>query len=89
MRVSEGFIIREIAGEVIAIPSGEAARDLSGLVSLNGSGRFLFELLQTEQTEKSLTEAILQNFETDEETALTDVREFLEILRENDILIES
>lgn len=89
MRVSEGFIIREIAGEVIAIPSGEAARDLSGLVALNSSGKLLFELLQSEQTEESLAAALLQSFETDEETAFSDVREFLDILRTNGILIET
>lgn len=89
MRVAEGFIIREIAGEIIAIPSGEAARDLSGLIALNNSGKFLFELLQSEQTEESLTQALLDSFETDNETALSDVREFLDILRENGILIET
>ncbi len=88
MRVSEGFIIREIAGDIIAIPSGEAARDLSGLVALNSSGKVLFELLRTEQTEESLTEALLERFEIDRKTAEEDVREFLDTLRQSGVLIE-
>ncbi|MBQ9742048.1 MAG: PqqD family protein [Ruminococcus sp.] len=88
MRIAEGFIVREIAGETIAIPTGESARNLSGLVALNESGRLLFELLQSEQTEDSLTEALLNEFDTDPETARKDVREFLEILRSGGILVE-
>lgn len=88
MHVLSGFIVREIAGETIAIPSGEAARELSGLVSLNDSGKLLFELLQTEQTEESLVQALLDNFDIDLAAAQTDVAEFLEILRSGGILAE-
>lgn len=88
MHISEGFIIREIAGETIAIPSGEAARDLSGLIALNPSGRILFDKLRSEQTVESLTETLLENFDIDYETAKNDVEEFLDILRNSGVLIE-
>lgn len=88
MRVLPGFVVRQIAGETIAIPAGPAARELSGLLALNGSGKTLFELLQTEQTEDSLTQALLDTYEIDEATARADVAEFLEILRSNGVLAE-
>lgn len=89
MQIVSGFILREIAGEIVAIPSGDSAHYLSGLVALNESGRFLFELLQTEQTEESLVQAMLDTYEIDASTAVTDVAEFLAMLRENGLLIES
>lgn len=88
MRIVPGFILREIVGENVAIPSGEAARRLSGLVALNESGQLLFGLLQTEQTEVSLTDALLEEYETDRATAAADVAEFLAQMRENGLLIE-
>jgi hypothetical protein len=88
MHVVPGFVVREIAGETIAIPAGAAARELSGLLALNGSGQFLFELLQTEQTEDSLVKAMLETYEIDEATARADIAEFLEILRSNGVLVE-
>lgn len=88
MRVVPGFVVRQIAGETIAIPAGPAARQLSGLLALNGSGQFLFELLQSEQTEDSLVRAMLETYEIDETTALADVTEFLQILRDSGVLIE-
>ena len=88
MHVVPGFVVREIAGETIAIPAGAAARELSGLLALNGSGQFLFELLQTEQTEDSLVNAMLETYEIDEATASADVVEFVEILRNSGVLAE-
>lgn len=88
MHVVPGFVVRQIAGETIAIPAGTAARELSGLLALNGSGQFLFELLQTEQTEDSLVKAMLDTYEIDEATARADVVEFVEILRSSGVLAE-
>ena len=88
MRIVPGFVVRQIAGETIAIPAGPAARQLSGLLALAGSGQFLFELLQTEQTEDSLVQAVLDTYEIDEATARADVKEFLQILRDSAVLQE-
>lgn len=88
MRVVPGFVVRQIAGETIAIPAGPAARELSGLLALNGSGQFLFDLLQTEQTEDSLVQAMLDAYDIDDTTARTDVAEFVEILRSSGVLLE-
>lgn len=88
MRIVSGLLIREIAGETVAIPSGEAAHHLSGLVVINGCGRFLLELLQSEQTADSLVDALMEVYDVDQATASADVAEFLGILRENNMLIE-
>jgi hypothetical protein len=88
MRIVSGFIVRQIAGETVAIPSGPSARLLSGLISLNGTGQFLFSQLQTEQTEDTLVQAMIDTYEVDRATAQADVLEFLELLRRSHLLIE-
>lgn len=89
MRIVSGFLIREIADETVAIPSGRAAHHLSGLVLINSCGKFLFDLLQTEQTEESLVNAMMDEYEVDRSTAAADIAEFLQVLRNHNILIES
>jgi hypothetical protein len=89
MRIVSGFVMRQILGETVAIPSGESAHRLSGLIALNGSARTLFELLQTEQTEESLVQGLLEAFEVDRQTACADVAEFVGALRQNGLLIEN
>ncbi len=88
MRISAGFCLRELLGEYIAVPTGAAAAQLSGLVSLNESGAFLFRLLEQEQTEEKLVDALLQEYEIDRPTAQADVRTFLKVMRDNELLIE-
>lgn len=87
MKIVPGFIIREIAGEIIAIPTGEATHKLSGMIALNETGRFLFELLQDEQTKGDLLAALLEEYDVDRESATADVDEFIDLLKEHGFLI--
>lgn len=80
-------MLREVAGEHILIPIGEAAASIQGIMSLNGSGLLLWEKLQTGTSEQELVEALLEEYETTEERAQNDVKIFLEQLEKQDLLI--
>lgn len=86
MRIVSGFVLREIAGDIIVIPTGEAARRLSGVITLNECGKFLFELLRSEQTKDSLVNALLDEYEIDRDTASRDVDAFIERLSKHGFL---
>ena len=88
MRLVEGFVLRETLDEWVAVPCGQSALRMSGLVSMNETGAFLFSALQVEHTEDTLRRLLLDNYDTDEETAAQDVRYFVEYLRQNDLLVE-
>lgn len=88
MRIVSGFCIREILDEVIAVPGGEAAKRLSGIVSLSPVARFLFEELENEHTAESLLAALMDEYEVDQQTAEADLKEFLEYLRSYNLLEE-
>ena len=88
MHILSGFHVRQILDEVIAVPSGEVGKVFSGIISLNEIGRFLFEALQTEQPVDTLVAAVLEEYDTDSETARADVVEFLEQLRDAGLLAE-
>lgn len=86
MKLVEGFTIRKILDETIIIPTGDAARCLSGLIAVNETGEFLFELLQKEQTIESLVAEMLNEFDVDAETAEAGVKAFIDVLKENQML---
>lgn len=88
MKLVSGFCVRRILDETVAVPTQEAAHRLSGLIAMNETGEFLFQLLQSTQTKESLVRALLENYETDETTAERDVTAFLEILRKDGLLEE-
>lgn len=88
MRIIKGLCVREILDEIIVIPTGEACQVLSGVISLNEIGKFLFNLLSENQSEQSLVEAVLTTYDVDEETARADIVSFLEVLRRHKLLVE-
>ena len=87
MKISKEFVLREIAGVYVIVPTGEAAYRFQGLITVNDTGAFLWEQLQSgEQTEEKLTDALCNEYETDRTEAAGDVAEFLRTLREHNIL---
>ena len=55
---------------------------------MNKKDSFLFKLLHTRQTEQSLLEAVLEEFDIDSESAKADIKEYINILCKNGVLEE-
>ena len=89
MRLSEDFILREIAGEYILVPTGAASTRLNGLVTLNELGHFIVKALETEQTPERITDAITAEYDMTRAVAQADTLEFLQQLREIGALVET
>ena len=88
MRANHDFLLREIAGESILLPVGEAAQRMSGLVDLNESGTLLWKKLEKDCTEQELVEALLQEYDVSEATAKADVKKFIVKMREAGLIID-
>ncbi|MDO4747946.1 MAG: PqqD family protein [Eubacteriales bacterium] len=88
MKLVKGFHIRNIADEILAVPTGEVAKVLSGLVTLNETGAFLFGLLIEEQSEESLLKALVTKYDVSEEDAEKDIAEFIGVLRHYNLVSE-
>ena len=50
MKVSKEFVLREIAGDYIIIPTGKAVLEFNGLITENEVGVSLWKMLQEEAT---------------------------------------
>ena len=79
MKLKDGFIMRQVAGETVVIPSGDQM-DLNKMITLNGTGAFLWKLLETETTQEALVEALLREYDVDAQTAAKCVAEFTQKL---------
>lgn len=85
-KIKSGFIVRQIAGQYMAVPVGSRTQEIHGMVALNETGAFLWKLLQKEQTEDALVSALLEAYEVDEFTAQAAVQDFLDMLEKKDLL---
>ncbi|MBO5929507.1 MAG: PqqD family protein [Clostridia bacterium] len=88
MRIKDNFVLRELCGNYVVVAVGEQTLNFKGLVKLNETGAFLWQKLAAEEiSEHELLNALLSEYDVDEATAKTDVREFVTLLQEADLLI--
>lgn len=88
MRINGSFVLREVAGEWLAIPIGETALRFGGMIVLNPVSRVVWEALQQDVTEKDIVDAIVQRFDTTADEAQADVRGFLEQMKAESLIKE-
>lgn len=86
MKIQKEFVLREIAGDYVIIPTGKTVLTFNGLITVNEVGADLWKMLQSEVTFEDLLQGILGTYDVDEETAREDIQEFLDTLIEGGIL---
>ena len=87
MKRLDGFVTREIGGKLVAVAVGERTKTFNGMITLNGTAALLWDALEKDQTEDSLVEALMEQFEVSEEKARRDVKSFLEKLEKAGLLL--
>ena len=80
MKIEKEFILREIAGEHIIVPTGETVLQFNGMITVNEIGALLWGMLQNDVTKEEMITKVLEEYEIDEETASKDIQEFLDKL---------
>ena len=75
MRIEKEFILREIAGDYVIVPTGKTALEFNGLITVNELGAFIWKKMQQDISEDNLVSAILDEYEVQEETARNDVKD--------------
>jgi len=86
MKIKEGFMLKNVAGKHIVVPVGEEAVNFNGLITLNSSGKMLFEALQKDVEMIQLVQLMLVKYDIDEETAKNDVNAFVNKLKSKGII---
>ena len=88
MKIKSGFVLEKVGTGYLAVAVGARAKDFAGLVRMNGTGAYFWELLsKDDMTREELLEKVLAEFEgVTEEQALSDIISFETKLRENGII---
>ncbi len=85
MKLKDGFILSEVGGQTVVVPSGDIV-DLKVVITLNDTGKFLWEHLSVETDVNGLVDALLSEYDVDRETAETHVIAFTKTLADHDFL---
>lgn len=87
MRIKNGFVLREVAGQIMVIATGEASKDFHGMIKLNSTGKVIWLGLQEGLEERAIAERLQEQFDVDSEKALEDTRVFLKQMEEMGFLV--
>lgn len=82
MKLKYEFETVELDGEIMAVPVGDNAPELHGLLRLNETAADIIELLRNETDVEAVTDGLLQKYEGEREAIAAYVRQFVAQLTE-------
>lgn len=85
-KIRNGFIIRKIGGQIMAVPTGKMTSEIHGMISLSESGELLWNVLVNGAEIEALADVLVENYEIDRETALSDSERFVSTLKKQGVL---
>lgn len=86
MKLKDGMILHQVAGDHMAVASGQAAESFAGMIRNNETANYIFTLLMEPVTEEEIVSAVSQRYQADRRQVGEDVRELLEKLRQAGLL---
>lgn len=81
MRIKDGYIVRKIGTKYYAVSAARAAEG-GGMIALNETGAFIWDLLKEETDANAVAKALAEKYEIDMEIALRDTEAYLKMLSE-------
>lgn len=88
LKVKDGFVLRKIGPQTVAVPVGKLTGEIHGVVALTESGALLWEKLTQGAEKENLVSLLLEEYEIDKETALNDVDDFIKGLYAQGVMEE-
>lgn len=85
MKIASGYLLRTVAGKNIVVSIGEEV-NFNGMITLNDTGVFFWNLLQKETTKDEILQAVLEEYDVTAEEASRDIDEFITKLKAAKIL---
>lgn len=87
MKVKDNYILKTVAGQHIVVPIGSEAVKFHGMITLNETGRFLFENLKVDIALEALIQKLVDHYDVDLDIATKDVHQFIELLEKHNVLV--
>ena len=77
MKLKPGFILREVAGDTVVVPTG-AELNFNGMITLNETGAFIFKRIEEGLSPENIAHALAGEYDISFDLALSDVNAFIQ-----------
>ena len=89
MKIKKDYVVKTIGKEIVVLPIKNEAVLFNGIITLNNTGKFLFDLLQKDNFDQNeLLALVLDKYEVDENLAKKDIDAFIKKCKESNLLDE-
>lgn len=88
MKLCGEFVVRQVMDNTVAIPVGQTALQLNGMILLNDVSKAIWDCLEQETDVEGIVTALTNAFDVSPEEARSDIQEFLDKLRSMRLLEE-
>ncbi len=88
MKVKEGYIIKEVAGNNVVIATGDERMEFRGIIMFNEVGAVVFNMLDGTNTVEEIARKISKDYETPYETVEADVIKLIEKMKAQGLIEE-
>ena len=88
MKLCGEFVVRQVLDNIVAIPVGQTALQLNGMILLNDVSKIIWQCLEQGTDLESMVKAVTDAFDVSEHEAQADISEFCEKLRNLRLLEE-
>lgn len=87
MRIKDGFVVREVAGQNVVIATGEASKTFHGMIKLNETGRVIWEGLAAGKSDQDIVADLTSAYDVGAEKAAADVAVFIKQVADQGFLV--
>lgn len=74
--------MRDVAGQSVAVATGEASKSFHGMIKLNSTGSKIWRGIEAGEDEAAIADNLANEYDIDPEQALADVTTFITRMRE-------
>ena len=88
MKLSGEFVVRQVVDTIVAVPVGQTALRINGMIMLNEVSKTIWNQLEQGATLDQLVSAVTDAYDVCAEEAQADILEFCDKLRQLQLLEE-
>ena len=88
MKLRGEFVVRQVMDNIVAIPVGQTALRLNGMILLNDVSKMIWDCLEHVTNLESTVKAVTDAFDVSTDEAQADILEFCDKLRKLQLLDE-
>ena len=88
MKLCGEFVVRQVMDNIVAIPAGQTALRLNGMILLNDVSKIIWDCLEQGTNLESTVKAVTDAFDVSADEARTDILEFCSKLSKLQLLEE-